>query len=348
MTFFKTLSPVSCSVFALAALALSAPAFASVNVSSPYYGEQVSSPFTLSANSPNCSNQPVSAMGYSFDSSSSTTVVNANSINRRVGAPGGTHTLHVKAWGDRGASCVHDVVVHVSGTSSGSSPGEGVAPPNTARVSSLQVLGNWQEVHDAGTNGWSSGSMALVHSPSTSGNARRFITSYSNSSGERYYVTFADDTAAHNFFYDGWVYIADSSSTIANLELDLNQVMSNGETVIYGFQCDGWTGTWDFTENRGSPQNPDDAWVHSQAGCNVRNWGRNQWHHIQISYSRDDSGAVTYHTVWLDGRGQGINATVPSAFALGWGPTLLTNFQVDGMGGGTATVYLDNLAVYRW
>jgi hypothetical protein len=40
---------------------------------------------------------------------------------------------------------------------------------------------------------------------------------------------------------------------------------------------------------------------------------------------------------------------VPSAFALGWGSTLLTNFQVDGMGAsGSPTVYIDELAIYRW
>jgi hypothetical protein len=68
-----------------------------------------------------------------------------------------------------------------------------------------------------------------------------------------------------------------------------------------------------------------------------------------MSYSRDDAGNVTYDSVWLDGAQQSMNVTVPCAFALGWGSVLLTNFQVDGLGAsGSATVYLDNLAVYRW
>ena len=72
-------------------------------------------------------------------------------------------------------------------------------------------------------------------------------------------------------------------------------------------------------------------------------------HHVQIQFSRDSHGNVTYRSVWFDGAEQEINATVPSAFALGWGPALLTNFQVDGIGGsGSAIVYLDNLTVYRW
>jgi hypothetical protein len=81
----------------------------------------------------------------------------------------------------------------------------------------------------------------------------------------------------------------------------------------------------------------------------VRNWSTNTWHHVQISYSRDNSGNVTYQAVWLDGVEQQLNVTVPSSFALGWAPVLLTNFEVDGLGSsGASTVYLDDLTVYRW
>jgi hypothetical protein len=54
--------------------------------------------------------------------------------------------------------------------------------------------------------------------------------------------------------------------------------------------------------------------------------------------------------VWLDGVQQDLNVTVPSSFALGWAPTVLANFQVDGMTAGTSrsTVYLDNTAIYSW
>ena len=82
--------------------------------------------------------------------------------------------------------------------------------------------------------------MAMVGSPSLSGNALEFYTTYTWYGGERYYATFGDDTTSSNFVYDGWVYLNNSSGSIANLEMDMNQVMSNGETVIFGFQCDGW------------------------------------------------------------------------------------------------------------
>jgi CHASE1-domain containing sensor protein len=73
------------------------------------------------------------------------------------------------------------------------------------------------------------------------------------------------------------------------------------------------------------------------------------WHHVQISYCRDDSGVVTYQPVWLDGVQHVLNATVPSVFALGWSQTLLTDFQVVGLNSsGTNPVYLDDLVIHRW
>jgi hypothetical protein len=211
-------------------------------------------------------------------------------------------------------------------------------------------LGTWEASQDSGgSSGSASGATSIVNTPSLSGNARAFNTSYSSSGDERYYASFGADTAATNFWYDVWIYVASPSVDVANLEMDMNQVMANGQTVIFGVQCDGYSGTWDYTANQGTPENPSDVWLHSTAACNPRNWATNAWHHVQMNYSRDDAGNVTYKSVWLDGVQQSLNVTVPSAFALGWGSTLLTNFQVDGLGAsGSATVYLDNLSVYRW
>ncbi len=71
---------------------------------------------------------------------------------------------------------------------------------------------------------------------------------------------------------------------------------------------------------------------------------------MQVRYSRDNSGYVTYQSVALDGVVQTINAKVFSAFKLGWAPTMLTNFQIGGAlsGSGSSTVYLDKLTLSRW
>jgi hypothetical protein len=329
-----------------------------VSVSEPADNSTVSSLFALDATSTSCSSQPISAMGYSLDGNTSTAIVYATSIAASVSAAAGAHTLHVKSWGDAGAACDTDVNITVSGNSatsgsSNSAPSGGsgpYVPSNAVSVSNIQAFGDWISVYDPGTSGPATGAMAMVGSPSLSGNALEFYTTYSWYGGERYYASFGDDTTSSNFVYDGWVYVDNSSGSIANLEMDMNQTMSNGETVIFGFQCDGWAGTWDYTENAGTPNAPVDHWVNSSASCNPQNWARYAWHHVQVSYSRDDYGNVTYQSVWLDGNQQQINATVPSAFALGWAPALVTNFQVDSIfpGWSSSTVYLDNLTISRW
>jgi hypothetical protein len=324
---------------------LAVPAFASVIVNNPANGAQVRSPFALSATAMACSSQNTTAMGYSLDSSADTTIVKGASVEAEVASGKGSHTLHVKAWGNLGAACVADVAIIVEASSATAE-----IPADAISVSGLQVLSGWVAQHDAASDGGSTGLMSLVSAPSLDGNARRFASSYSDYGGERYYLPFGDDTTSTNFFYDTWVYLPSPSTAIANLEMDMNQVMPNGQTVIFGFQCDGWSGTWDYTANKGTPEEPVDVWLHSKASCNPRRWSTNTWHHVQVSYSRDDSGNVTYQSVWLDGAQSNLNVTVPSAFALGWSPTLLTNFQVDGYSAtsGATTAYLDDLTIYRW
>jgi len=321
-----------------------APVLAHVVVASPHHASKVVSPFWLSAKAEPCSSQSIAATGYSIDNSTNTTVFHGASVNAHVQAGTGTHTLHVKSWGVSGASCVSDVVIRVV-------PSPVASVPAGASVTrEIQSWNGWHAVHDNGTgNGRSTGVMDMISALSLSGSARRFVTNFSNSAGERYYVTFGNDSAPKNFLYDTWVYIAGSSGDIANLELDLNQVIGNGDTVIFGIQCDGYSYTWDYTVNEGSRKNYIDAWRHSNAWCNPREWSTNTWHHVQISYSRNNAGHVTYKSIWLDGVQEDIDVKVPSAFSLGWGNALLTNFQVDGLGGyGSVTMFADHMTVYRW
>ncbi len=314
-----------------------------VTVSSPFSGETVNTPFNLSAASSSCSAQPVSAMAYSIDNGANLTTVNGQSLNVQVQSASGAHTLHVKSWGNQGAGCNTDVQLVVVAQSAPD------IPSNAISVSNIQTMKNWTMTNDLAVGGSSAGSIGLVSSPAYSGTTLHTATSYTNSGGELYHVSFGDDTQAHNFVYDVWVYLADTTNTLANLEMDMNQVMPNGQTVIYGFQCDGYRKKWDYTINAGTPTAPQDKWVSSNQTCDTSTWSQNAWHHIQIAYSRDDSGVVTYQAVYLDGVQSPINATVPSAFALGWGPTLLTNFQVDGRGtSGQITVDVDNMTIYRW
>jgi hypothetical protein len=390
-----------------------------VAVANPTAGETVSSPFSLSATAALCSSEPVSAMGYSLDTSSNTTIVVTHSLQATVVAGTGLHTLHVKAW-SAGNVCDTDVAITVAPstastptfspaggtfastqsvtlsdptagatiyyTTNGAAPSTSstkytgafslsassaieaiavapgfansgvakavyvIAPPSPGPVipanaiasSSLQVLDKWQFNHDAGTPGSAVGETGIVSNPSRSGSARQFVSSYTAAGGEIYDLAYANDTTSMNFVYDGWVWIA-AGSKIANLEMDSNQVTANGQTVIYAFQCSGYSQMWEYS-------GADAKWVHSTQPCNPSKWETNVWHHVQISYSRDDFGNVTYHSVWLDGAEQAIDATVPSSFALGWAVGVVqTQFQIDGLGAsGSSNLYLDNLTISRW
>lgn len=327
----------------LSVLALSAsvsPLFA-ITVTTPSNGAQVTSPFSLVASTSTCGSQPAASMGYSLDYGSTSIV--STSFSAMVIAGNGSHILHVKCWGTSGASGVTDLNITVNSASS--------APPSgVVFANSIQTLPNWQWNNDPGTPGTSTGSSSVVASPSLSGAARQFSMSFTNQGGEIFHTTFGVDPNATHFVYDTKLWITDPAA-IAVIEMDMNQVVANGDTIIYGVQCDGYSGTWDYTINSGTPAAPVATWKNTNASCpRPSTWTPNTWHHIQISYSRDGNGNVTYHSVVLDGvQSDFEGATGNSAFKLGWASTLLTNFQIDGLGsGGSTTAYLDNLNVYRW
>lgn len=335
------------------ALAMSVPAMAGVIVNEPANNTDVSAPFKLSASASSCSSESVTEMGYSFDSSSNTTLFKGQSIDASVASSAGAHTLHIKAWAPHGVVCVSDVAVTVKNTTASATTADSSSsseiPSYAQSVSHIQALSGWNAAHDKGGRGSSSGSTAMVSSPALYGGTRKFQSSFSSSGDERFSAQFSDDVNSHNFFYDGWVYFTSSASKLGNLELDVNQVMANGETVLVGVQCDGYTGHWAYTVNTGSASSVRPKW-YSKSGtsCNPRSWKQNTWHHVQFSFSRNDSGYITYKSVWLDGAETSLNATAYGAAKLGWGPVINTQFQLDGMGSGTVTAYLDNLTIYRW
>jgi hypothetical protein len=328
------------SVAILAILSGIAPASA-ITIATPENGAQLASPFSLVASTTSCGTEPAVSMGYSLDYGATTVV--SISFSALVVAGDGQHILHVKCWGQHGAN--DDTSLNITIIPSGIT-----VPPNATVVSDIQSLPNWAWNHDPGTPGDSTGTSDLTRSPSLSGNARRTYVSFDDSGGELYHVSFGKDTAATHFIYDAEVYL-ENSSVLGNIEMDMNQVMANGNTIIYGVQCDGNSGTWDYTLNLGTPRRPRIKWMHSNVACpDPKTWELNVWHHVQISYYRDDVGNVTYESVVLDGnQADFVGAKGNSAFSLGWDFTLLTNFQLDGLGSdGSITAYLDKVTVSRW
>jgi hypothetical protein len=169
---------------------------------------------------------------------------------------------------------------------------------------------------------------------------------YARHGGERWHVSFAKDASATHFIYDTYVYIVDPAQ-VGNIELDMNQVMSNGATVIYGTQCSSYSKTWEFTTVSGGAH-----WHSSNIPCNPKNWAAKTWHHIQIASHRNSSGDVTYDWVNVDGTHSVFkNATGYSAEKLGWAHgDLLINFQLDGAysGSGSITAYIHKMTIFRW
>lgn len=335
---------------------LTVPALAAVNVSSPSNGDSVKAPFKLTADAASCSDQKVASMTYSLDNGSDLKVVKDTVLDENVDASIGTHIVHVKAWGEKGALCVSEAKITVTDsvtkTEDGSEASAETAglsiPSNAQAITSIQTHSNWEAVKDSNTPGHASGEMSIVNNPSHGGSARKFVTHFSGSGGERYSDSFGEDPTATNFVYDGWVYVQGSPSNLGNMELDLNQVLENGDVMIYAFQCSGNSGQWEVGSNAGSAKHGAARWVKSGVACNPKSWAANTWHHVQISESRDNSGHITYHSVTFDGTTHNIGKTVFGEFALGWGHVLQTNFQIDGIGSGSTTTYLDDLTVYRW
>lgn len=85
-----------------------------VTVTSPTAGKTVASPFSLHASASKCGSVSTTAMGYSLDNSTQTTIFNANTINTSVSSTAGVHNLHVKCWAPNGVAGVTNVNLTVS------------------------------------------------------------------------------------------------------------------------------------------------------------------------------------------------------------------------------------------
>jgi hypothetical protein len=206
---------------------------------------------------------------------------------------------------------------------------------------------NWQAVHDSGTPGESRGSSVYPDTAAPYDDARKFYMTYSGHGGERFSISFGSSTAATHFVYDTFVYIVDPSQ-LENIEMDINQVMSDGRTVIFGTQCAGTSRTWEYT----IVDKHNTHWKPSNIPCNPKVWTPNCWHHVQIASSRDISGNVIYDWVSLDGKSSTFSdASGPSAENLGWSVgDLILNFQLDGSNNASEsiTAYVEHMTIYRW
>jgi hypothetical protein len=338
-------------------LMLATPAHAAnITVASPVNGTTVASPIWVRAHNVGCDGLVPTAFGFSIDGSGTLYAgVTHNDVDAtKVGIASGTHTIHFKSWTSKGICPVVSTTFKVAGGSSSTSSGgsssagsvvSGSIPSNAIGSANLDGKG-WISERDKGVPGSAQGSSVYPATTPSYDDARKFYMTYSKHGGVRWHISFAKDAAATHFVYDTYVYIVDPAQ-LANLELDMNQVMSNGKTVIFGTQCSTYTKTWEYTYVSGGAH-----WKSSGIACNPKNWAAKTWHHVQIASHRNSSGQVTYDWVNLDGAHHVFNnATVYSAESLGWAKgDLLINFQMDGAnaGSGSITAYIHKMTIFRW
>jgi hypothetical protein len=211
----------------------------------------------------------------------------------------------------------------------------------------MEARGGWQQAHDGGTPGTSSGSTVYPVTIGGYNNARKFSMSYSNRSGERWSNTFANDPGDTHFVIDGYIYLPNPSQ-VMNLELDINAVASSGATYILSTQCAGITGHWEYGYTTGTQGH----WGSTGVGCNPRNWTPNKWHHIRIAVHKVAGGYGTHEAESVDGVYHSFgNVTKTCTKKLGWRPgTLNFQFQIEGSstGSGSAVAYMHQWVIYHW
>ena len=225
-------------------------------------------------------------------------------------------------------------------------PAYAAIPSDAQSSGDLSASSHWTWTHDSATPGSAVASSEFpVGSPSLDGKAREYYMSYSNKGGERFSLTFDHNTEVTHFVYDTYVYI-DDPTQLANLELDMNQVMSDGKTVIYAFQCSGNSGAWEYSTISGNSPH----WHSTGLACSPKKWSANTWHHVQIASHRNSSGEVTYDWVNLDGDYKQVNKSGNGAEDLHWSiGDLILNFQLDGADSrGSVKMYSDKLTIYYW
>jgi hypothetical protein len=167
---------------------------------------------------------------------------------------------------------------------------------------------------------------------------RNFHVEYTGKySGHRFSLWCADDADSTNWCYDLEIRLTDPSE-VHNMELDVNQVLDDGRTVIFDCQCipSGWeVDCWRPTRAKGSPQQ----------------WG-NGWHHVRIFWSRSADGNVTnWHGVELDGVWRNFNYPPGNrALDLSWDEKrIVINFQLgSAKNSGVMDAYARNIQIWRW
>jgi hypothetical protein len=295
-----------------------------------------------------CNGHAPTAFGYTVDDASA--VIPGESGHdidvTRLPLSEGIHTLHFRSWTSEG-ECPEVTSTFTVASEKDASTQPSI-PSNAVSSGDLDGSSKWKEGHDGGTPGESKGTMKYPAKTPLYDDARQFYMTYSDQAGERWSTTFARDANATHFVLDTYVLLP-SPSEVKNLEMDIDQVVASGATVILSTQCSGEIGYWEFGDSVGRH----DHWKSTKIKCNPADWAPNVWHHIQIGeHHAPNSDMVTHDWVTIDGVYSTFDdATLESGHFLDWGPSdVNTQFQIEGSSTakGTVTAYIHKLTIHRW
>ena len=316
-----------------------------VTIGSPVAGTRIAAPVMVRAHNVGCNGARPTSFSYSIDDSRAVyrgdTPYDIDVQNQPIEP--GRHIIHFRSATSKG-DCPESTTTFTVTDSSTTPP---VIPPNATSSGDLETADNWKQAHDSRTPGHAVGTTVYPSTTPLGDDARLFSMDYSNKAGERWSNSFANDTQATNFVFDVYVLMPDPTQ-IQNLELDINQVDSNGKTILMTTQCSSNSKRWEYGDTVGHT----DHWLVSNVPCDTETWTANTWHHIQIGEHHDSSGVVTHDYVILDDvYTPFVGATHKSAEKEGWQKgDVNTQFQIEGSSKApaSASIFAHNLTIYRW
>ncbi len=299
---------------------------ADITVGSPVNGTRIASPIMIRAHNVGCEGAKPTSFNYSIDDSKTLyrgeTPYDIDVTNHEISP--GKHTIHFKSATSKGECSEVSTTFNVTSSSNGRHPSSPPMPSPPA-IWKLPITGyRWTTTARLGTP------TATTSYPATTpagDDARLFSMDYWGKAGERWSNTFAKDTKSTHFVFDVYVLLPDPSQ-IQNLELDINQVAANGDTILMTTQCSSNSKKWEYGDVDGDT----DHWLVSNIPCDTEKWSANVWHHIQIGEHHDGSGVLTHDYVIFDGvYTPFVGATHRSAKNEGWRKgDINTQFQIEG------------------
>jgi hypothetical protein len=215
------------------------------------------------------------------------------------------------------------------------------AVASAASVTNIDQMSGWDSCTTcAGGAGVGYSMWEWQNSPSMDGASARFNlsggTPYSNA---LWWKQLTPSGGSHNFQYDFWVYLTNSSAPQA-LEFDVNQSV-NGKKFIFGTECDfKYTHVWNIWDSYHA------TWVPTGVGCVP--FQAYSWNHFILELQRTASDQVFFVDVVINGQRYYFNRTFQPKYNVN-ASELNVAVQLDGNSTQTPySIWVDKITLNYW